>query len=405
MSLPQIRLYSGIQTPIDPDICFTLDSTDLGVLDTDILGGTVDTEIDASFVRSVSIQRGRSRQLDRFNSGSMSIVFDNRDRVFDPLNDGSVFAGGILPRLYMQLTADDEPIFTGLTTDWEVEYDITYQDVASVACSDNFTVLSNYVFDEDLTPGNDTVGGRLAWVKSVFGYPFETSFAQGNASLGAFLVSEGTQVMDYMFRVARSDLGLLFCDASGVLTYVGRFDKSPTSVLTFSDDGTEIPYQTLNTQYGDELLYSRVVASSPAGTVVVEDQDSLDQFGLSVLNFGDLLNDSIGQLQVIADDYLEIYRFPQVRFTGLSVELGGLSSAQQADVLALDLADQVSVIKTFQDGSPLTVTQNVVVSGIRHDIRPGSHRVEFTFERSNYGTGFTLNDAVRGTLDGDNVIR
>ena len=44
MTLPVITLMSGIQTEIDPDICFTLDSTDLGVLDTDILAGTEDTQ-------------------------------------------------------------------------------------------------------------------------------------------------------------------------------------------------------------------------------------------------------------------------------------------------------------------------------------------------------------------------
>lgn len=405
MTLPAIRVLSGIQTLIDPDICFTLDSADLGVLDTDILGGTEDTEIDVGLVRSVSISRGRSRQLDRFRAGTLSIEFDNRGRVFDPLNTASEYAGQIVPRISMQILADNIPIFTGVTTDWEVDYDIAYQDSASVLCADNFTVLANYSFDENLTPGQDTVGGRLDWVKSVFGYPGQTSFANGNANLGAFEVSSGTQALDYMFSAAQSDLGLLFVDSAGVLTYVGRFDKDPTSILTFADDGSGVPFQTLKTQYGDELLYSRVVATSPAGTFVAEDQDSLDQFGLSVLNLSNVLNASLGQLQVIAEDYLEIYRFPQVRFTGLSVELAGLSAAQVEDVLGLDLGDPISVVKSFEGGAPLLVTQNVIVSGVSHRIRPGSHLVEFTFERNNYGVGLTLDDAVRGTLDGDNVIR
>lgn len=405
MTLPAIRLLSGIQTEIDPDTSFTLDSADLGVLDTDILGGTEDTEISIGLVKSISVSRGRSRQLDRFRAGTASIGFDNRTRLFDPLNEGSTYAGQIVPRISMQVLADNVPIFSGVTTDWEVDYDIAYQDEASVLCADNFTVLSNYVFDEAVTPGQDTVGGRLSWVKSLFGFPGATSFASGNANLGAFEVSANTQVMDYMFRVAQSDLGLLFVDAAGVLTYVGRYDKDPASLLTFADDGSGVPFQTLKTQYGDELLYNQVVATSPAGTYVAEDADSLAEFGLSVLDLSDVLNDSLGQLQVIAEDYLEIYRFPQVRFTGLSVELAGLSVSDTADVLALDLGDPVSVVKSFESGSPTVVTQNVIVSGITHRIRPGSHRVEFSFERNNYGVGLTLDDAVRGTLDGDNVIR
>lgn len=405
MSLPEITLLSGIQTPLNPDVSFTLDSADFGVLDTDVLIGSVDTEIDASLIRSISINRGRSRQLDRFNAGSASILFDNRERLFDPLNEFSPYAGYIIPRLSIKLFADGIPIFTGQTTDWEVDYDITFNDEASAACSDGFGVLSNYYFTSDATPGIEGPGSRLTWVASTFGYPGETNFSPGNANLGAFEVKKNTQVMDYMFRVARSDLGLLFIDAEGVLTYVGRFDREPVSVVQFSDDGTGIPYRSLINQYGDELLYSQVVATSEAGTVVVEDATSLERFGLSVLDLSDLLNDSEGQLTIIAEDFLDIYKSPQVRFTGLTVELAALSAEQVEDVLSLDLAQQISVKKTFRTGGPLVVEQDLIVSGINHQIRPGSHVVSFTFERSNYGTGFTLDDVERGKLDDVNVLR
>jgi len=38
-----------------------------------------------AFVRSVSIRRGRSRELDRFSTGTATVVFNNEDRRFDPL--------------------------------------------------------------------------------------------------------------------------------------------------------------------------------------------------------------------------------------------------------------------------------------------------------------------------------
>jgi len=84
--------------------------------------------------------------------------------------------------------------------------------------------------------------------------------------------------------------------------------------------------------------------------------------------------------------------------------LAGLSDSQIADILALDLADQVSVKKSFSVGSPSYVTQDLMVSGIKHRVRPGSHVVEFTFEPTPYKVGLRLDDAVKGTIDEDNYL-
>ncbi len=403
MSTPTITLLSGIQTEIDPDICFTLDSTDLGVLDTDILAGSEDTEFVAP-IQSLTISRGRSRQLDRFTAGSASILFDNRDRKLDPLNTASEYAGYIVPRLRLKVLADNIPIFSGYATDWEVAYDKTYADVASVACVDAFTIFANLVTANDEIPAAQSPGPRLQWIVDVFAYPGSVNFGAGNANLGAYTVPEGTQMLDYMFNVAASDRGSLYVDGDGVLQYVGRFDREAVSEVTFADDGSGVPYMSLEVSYNDELLYNRVIATSPAGSVVRTNKESLADFDWSVLELKNLLNDSVFELGEIADFYLEKLGSPQVRFTGLSVELAGLSSAQVEDILGLELADQVSVVKSFEVGSPLVVTQDLMVSGIQHRVSPGSHMVVFTFEPTPYKDGLKLDDAVRGTIDEDNYL-
>jgi hypothetical protein len=403
MTLPVITLLSGVQTEIDPDICFTLDSTDLGVLDTDILAGTEDTLFVAP-IQGIEINRGRSRQLDRFQSGSATIIFRNADRKLDPLNEASEYAGYVVPRLRFQILADNVPIYSGLTTDWDIDYELTGQDIAVAYCSDVFTLLSNLSFVVDTGTGPQNPGQRLNFALDTFSFTGPRAIDNGNSNLGAYDIEANTQLLDYMFQVSASDRGNLFMSADNKITFVGRFGRDPISEVTFADDGTGIPYSALKNQYGDELLFNEVVVSSPAGSVTETDDDSISQFGLSIFDFNNALNSSTSELREIAQDIIEKYGKPKVRFTGLQVELAGLSNAQIADILDLDLADQVSVKKSFAVGSPSYVTQDLMVTGIKHQIRPGSHVVEFTFEPTPYKVGLRLDDAVKGTIDEDNYL-
>jgi len=393
---------SGIPVPVDSSTAFMLDSSLLGVLDTNTLGGDVDSEFLAP-IQSITISRGRSRQLDRFQSGSAVISFYNADRKLDPLNQSSEYYGKIAPRLRFQVLANDIPIYSGLATDWDFEYDIANQDSAIVFCSDALTLFANMTFDLTGSPGA-TPGVTLDWVIDQVNYLGPVDFNIGNANLGAYQIDAGTQVLDYMFQVAKSDDGKLFVSADGVLEYFDRFGRGETADVGFSDDGTGVPYMLLSNQYGDELLYNYVTAESPAGSYEVSSQESLNNFGLASLSHTDLLNNSVSGLEDIAERYLEKFAFPQLRFTGLQVELAGLSSAQVTDILNLDLGSLVTVKKTFSVGSPLSVTQELFVSGIQHQIRPGSHSVEFSFEPNPFLKFLRLDDLTRGKINEDNVL-
>jgi hypothetical protein len=402
MSVPDIQIFSSILTsPVaDP---FILDSATFGLLDTDVLGGFVEVPLDVP-IRSITISRGRSRQLDRYTAGTASIVFNNFDRRLDPLNEDSDLFGQIVPRQRIEILANGIDIFTGVVSDWDIEYDITNWDVAVASAADAFTVLSNFVFDTAVTPVAETSADRLDWVLEEFGYQGGSSFLGGPSTLGAYQVESGTQALDYMFSVAKSAQSSFFVDADGVLRLIGIFDKVPTSAVTFADDGSGVHYSSLQNQYGDELLYNRVVASSPAGLAVVEDSASIAQFEVSTVDLSGLLLNSTVQLISVANSYLNLYSVPQVRFTGLSVELAGLSVEDTNAILALDLTDQVTVVKSFNVGSPLQVSQDLMITGIKHQIRPDSYVVEFSFDPSEFREAFRLDDAVYGILDGDYVL-
>jgi hypothetical protein len=59
-----------------------------------------------SFVKSVSVSRGKDELLDGFSAGSASIELDNRDRRFDPLFASSPYVGKIVPRRAVRVFAN-----------------------------------------------------------------------------------------------------------------------------------------------------------------------------------------------------------------------------------------------------------------------------------------------------------
>ena len=78
------------------------------------------------YVRDVSIRRGRQDDLQQFPSGSCSIVFDNRDRLFDPFNTAGAYYGKLKPRRQVRVVGQwngvNYPLFRGFVAGWPVEF-------------------------------------------------------------------------------------------------------------------------------------------------------------------------------------------------------------------------------------------------------------------------------------------
>ena len=111
-------------------------------------------------------------------------------------------------------------------------------------------------------------------------------------------------------------------------------------------------------------------------------------------------NEMIGMAHAGLGNYLlGKYKNPVLRFTGLSTQMSALSATNQNIVLNLDMTSICTVVKNFVVGTPATETQTLIVSGIAHNITPGSHIVSYTFESTDGNQYLTLDDAIFGTLD------
>jgi hypothetical protein len=401
MSAPVIQVLVGFQTTTGFGNPFQLNDPVFGLLDTGTLGGLQFADL-TSLVESVNITRGRNRQLDQFNSGTATVTFDNVTRVLDPLNTASVFYPFVLPRCPIVISANGIPIYSGLVVDWNLDYDLANQDRMYARCADDFTVLANQALNA-FTPSAQLSGARVAAVldRPEINYQGARQIGTGSSNLGAYAVSAETNVLNYLQLVTTSEQGYLYVSADGTLTFKGRTEvlNQPANAV-FTSNGTYLPYQTLTNEFGDELLYNYIVTESPAGgpfdAIDTTSQALYQSQQYSVTN---LLNSSASEVEALGQYLLGKYKNPVLRFTGLSNQLAALSATNQDACLNLDLTDIASITKTFVQGTPSSVTQTVIVSGITHSITPQSHIIAYTFESTDGNQYLTLDDAIFGILD------
>ena len=407
MTAPTIQVLVGFQTTTGFGNPFQLDNATFGLLNTGTLGGLAFADL-TDICENINITRGRSRQLDQFNAGTATLTFDNASRILDPLNTASIYYPFVLPRCPVIINANGVPIYTGLITDWNLDYDISNVDTMYATCVDQFTVLANQTLNAHTT----TAQLSSARVSTVLAYPEilyqgATSIGTGSSTLGGtaasagFSIAQDTTLLNYLQLITTSEQGYLYMSANGTLTFKGRSSVlNPVALATFNTTGTAIPYQTLINQFGDELLYNFIVTQSPAGAVQsTSNSASIALYQAQQYSILDLLNSTTVEVAALGNYLLGKYQNPVLRFTGLSTQMAALSTANQNLLFSLDLTNVTTVEKNFVTGTPLTDSQTLIISGISHSITPGSHIVSYTFEATDGNQYLTLDNAIFGTLN------
>jgi hypothetical protein len=402
MSAPTIEVQMGFETTAGFGNPFQLDSATYGLLNTGTLGGIQFVDV-TSMVQSISITRGRNRVLEQFNAGTASIVFYDPTRIFDPLNASSPYYPFVGPRNPVSVYANGIEIFCGFVGDWDIAYGKTETaNLTAVSCFDAFTILANQNMNA-WTPSVELTGARVNAVldRSEVIYQGPRAIDAGSSTLGAYAVNDGQNVLQYLQQVQASEQGYLFVAGDGTLTFRGRAASlNPSATVEFKDDGTSVPYMQMTNNYGDELLYNYVALDSPAGSPqTASDPTSIALYQAQQYSKLDLLNSTTAELDSMADYLLGRYKDPVVRFTGVETQLAALDSTNQDDCLSVDLTDIVSVSKSFGAGTPSTVTQTLITSGVSHEIRPGSHVIRYTFESTDANNYLTLDNDIFGKLD------
>lgn len=399
MTLPvstAVLFYSDSGTA-DP---FTLDSATSGVLDSDVLEGVTPVDI-TSDVYGIRIDRGRSRWLDDFTSGSCAISLNNRDRKYDP-NGGGTYSNEIVPGKRFRVTTASTPIFDGVTDDWDIEYTLDADSTASVVISDGFSDLGRTILTETVTT-SQLSSDRLTTILDRADVVFPVAkrdIATGVTTLQADTIADGTDVATYTQLISRTEGGRVFIAADGDLTFRNRYEtQTTTGALKFADDGTGVPFYGLSVAVGSELLYNRSLITRTGGSEQAADNtSSQDAYGVRTLAYTGLLFNSDSDSLNFAQYLVSRYGTPEVRISGLAINLHALDAIQAGNVVGTELGDVIQVVYS-PPGGGTAIDVFAVVDKISHEIGPEHHMVSFGLSATSQA--FTLNDAVFGKLDSD----
>jgi hypothetical protein len=402
MALPTKTVEIGFDLTSQGGPFFTLDDEVQGVLDNTefTLGGTLFYDV-TDYVISINTDRGKTRELDRYDAGNLEVVFDNTTRVFDPLYASSPYFGQIVPHREIRVTSNGSAVFYGLIDDWNLLYQPSGDNQAVALASDGFTLLATQALAAH-TAVPQLTGARINAVlnRPEVNWPLSNrNIDVGTINLQGDVVDDGTGALTYLQIVEQTEGGSFFIDNSGNATFQDTLTgPSSTDLVVLADDGSGIPFSNVAVVYGSEFLYNRIVVTRAGGNPqTVDDFNSQNAYGISSYNLDGLLFNSDVDALALADSLLGEYSEPEYRFDSITVQMSELTTLQQNNLLALDLTDQIEVKFTPNNIGSQIVKYGEII-GIAHNVGIFVHELTFKLSTLDFAE-FVLDDAVFGLLD------
>jgi hypothetical protein len=280
--------------------------------------------------------------------------------------------------------------------DWNFDYSLGGQSVASLSGSDGFSTFARQVN----TGGSAVEEGSGARINRVLdqltvNWPADRrDIEDGNTTLAAGVLEDNA--LSYLNLVEQSEQGLIFMTKDGRFAFRERLFQPVTDAVEFTDNGEGVKYEDIEISFGSELLVNETTVTSVAGTATAQDATSIVTYGVTEKNFDTLLS-SQPQLDGLADYIVARYGNPEYRVERVTVNLRALSPSRVTQVLGLELGDQADVIFTpNRVGQQIAIRNRVI--GISHDVGVDRHTMSFAFEELPFDF-FILDDATFGKLD------
>lgn len=406
MAAPTLRVRFGFT----PNV-FTLDDAIRGRLDSgNVLGGAVTLTDVTSYVQSVSINRGRSRDLNSFSSGTAQIVLENSaDGRFNPANTSGAYYPGIEPLIEVVVDclisgeSSYTNLYTGFVTDWVTQYPNKTTSKVQVSCSDAFVKLANIEVDALAVSSTDS-GSMVNSILSNSQVLFSgtTSIDTGNSTMQS--INKSTNALALIQEIEKSENGAFFVGADGTLNFKNRHASFPTtSTVVFSDDGSDIPYLEVNQPVDDDLIFNVINLTREGGSLqTASDSASQGKYLKRYLERSSLLNSSDSDVALAASFLLAKFKDALPRFSSMVLNIDTLSSANQLKVLGLELSSGLK-IEITPPGESSQISRESILDGISFAITPDDFVIRFNVSDAVNSAFFRLDSATYGQLNDDRL--
>lgn len=387
----------------------TLDDPYYGRLDFGQLSDVPPNIVDiSSNIVDVSIRRGRSRILSKFEAGTANVTIYDANGDWNPSNPAGAYYGDLKPLRKIQIYADYDGVryymFSGFITDYDTSFSRGTDEVSRVTlkCVDGFKLLSGAAF----TTVSGGVAGQLSGARvnailDAVEWPSGLrDIEQGESTLQA---DPGTarQALTALRTVEDSEFGGLFLDAEGRVTFVSR-DTLTASLATplynLSDTGSGIAFENAKTAYDDTLIVNDVTVTRSGGTPQnVYNQPSIDTYFIhSGVREGILVQTDAEALDQ-ASMLLATRKDTETRIDSVQLNLeDGDDVTRVTAGLAMELLDCVQVTKAMPGDT--TITQTLLVQGLNHDFN-NKKLTTTVMTGESLIVGFILDSNTLGILD------
>ena len=367
---------------------------------------------------SVDVGAGRNTELDVFDPGGGTIHVYNLDRNFDPFfattnsyllqadgaskilqasGDGILLAlpgtssgayGAMVQGRKIVVKDGAVTIFTGFVEDFDYSWNTNGEANASLLVKDALATLGRTTYLEHTRTENQLSGVRITEMlnRSEVGFPASPrSISNGLVSLQGDLVTHGSNVLNDLQNIAKTEFGRLFVARNGTLTFLDRYAVfGSSSSATFNDTGSGFPFSGVEVRFGSELLYFSVSVDRFGGeaqTVTNSTAQAANpNLGARHLAMSNLLFTSDVYSKSLATYLTDRYSTPEAVVSSLVIPLPRYSSANRATICGLDIGSVVSLDWT-PTGSGGTVSQTLAIEGWRYSA-DSTKRAEMSFQLS-----------------------
>lgn len=354
-------------------------------------GGTLDvtewSDVSAA-CQSASITRGRRTRTDEYETGQCTLVLDNSQRDFDPLNtnasadwviNGVSYVGTGRPvrvSLVDGDTGDEYRLFTGRATSWVPAWDGGGDaSWVTIQAAEYLLELNKPIAETTFASARTDV--LLGAMLDALDWPAALRRIDTGTVTAPEITVSGS-ILGYLRLCATTELGRLYLAGDGSVRFrIGSTWRTANVQATFDPASTVgafgLDYERAAIAYDLDLLRNRVAGTrygvGAAGSVVSDNADSIASYGTHGYEVTDLLFQTGAEVRTWTEAVLAANASPVARVS--EVEVWPLVNSAWWGLLQwADFGDRYTVkVAPPPQGSDV-ITQTVQLESLRWDIRP-----------------------------------
>lgn len=336
-------------------------------------------------IKSISVRRGRTREDQNYQPGTLTVALDNISGQYNPDNQSSTyFYGGrtyldtaIKVQLLATWNSTNYTLYTGYIED--VQVDVSLEPVTTIIATDALAIFSK-LYVSALTT-NQSTKTRIETILTDIGYP-STQIGTGSRILVPQDVAN--DALSLLEEAAACEFGRFWVNREGI-PYFRSWDDLATMPFTLSltdfHDLYTVEYDLVNTEPGSRYRINKVNVTGNNGSSAYGfdiDTTSIADYGLYQKSYSLPLNSST-DCGNLATQIVGRFAFPATRVNHIEFEAVGMVNLWDS-ILTTDLNYLVNVDRTTVDGYEMQV--GGFVEGLNFDITPESWR--YSLELSDF---------------------